>query len=140
MGEGDQRSFITSEMACKQQFKTEGVDVIHTSTFGNPVHRQNIFKPQRFPSMLLKRKITYPVAQCRLAHTVTRLRLKNRISSIRHYVKSVLRSCVVCRRNTGKPYSAAEEPPLSPSITVRDDSSFTVSGPNSTCYDRGSDI
>ena len=62
-----------------------------------------------------------------IAQTVTHLRQKFWIPSIRQRVKTVLRKCVMCRKVTGKPYSAPDPPPL-PATRVSDEPPFSVTG------------
>jgi hypothetical protein len=59
--------------------------------------------------------------------TCTHLRQHYWIQAIRQYVKTILRSCVVCRKVTGKAYRAPDPPPL-PAIRVSDKPPFTITG------------
>ncbi|XP_053390070.1 uncharacterized protein LOC128552995 [Mercenaria mercenaria] len=59
--------------------------------------------------------------------TVTQLRQKYWIPAIRQCAKSVLRKCVICRRVTGRPYTAPDTPPL-PKIRVKESPPFSVTG------------
>ena len=70
--------------------------------------------------------------------TVTALRQKFWVPSARQYVKSVLRTCVTCRRVCGKPYSIPDPPPL-PKSRTQQASPFTVTGVDftGTLYIRG---
>ncbi|XP_053402669.1 uncharacterized protein LOC128557991 [Mercenaria mercenaria] len=57
--------------------------------------------------------------------TVTQLRQKYWIPAIRQCAKSVLRKCVICRRVTGRPYTAPDTLPL-PKIRVKESPPFSV--------------
>ncbi|XP_060594566.1 uncharacterized protein LOC132748914 [Ruditapes philippinarum] len=61
------------------------------------------------------------------ASTVTFLRQKYWIPSIRQRVRKIVRSCVTCRKVTGKAYSIPDAPPL-PSNRLKQAPSFTVTG------------
>ena len=59
--------------------------------------------------------------------TVTALREKFWIISARRYVRSVIRTCVTCRKVCGKPYSKPDPPPL-PKSRAQLAPPFTVTG------------
>ena len=59
--------------------------------------------------------------------TLTALRQTYWIPSARQYIKSVLRTCVVCRRVSGKPYPTPDTAPL-PYIRTQDVYPFTYTG------------
>ena len=62
-----------------------------------------------------------------LSSTITLLRQNFWIPKMRQTVKNVLRKCVICRKLTGKPYAAAQTPPL-PKDRLREEPPFTVTG------------
>ncbi|XP_033745623.1 uncharacterized protein LOC117331137 [Pecten maximus] len=64
---------------------------------------------------------------CGLGSTITLLRQRFWIPAIRQLVNSVLRKCVICRKVSGKPYTAPDPPPL-PKDRVTMDRPFTVTG------------
>jgi len=59
--------------------------------------------------------------------TVTAIRQSFWIPKLRQCVRSLLRSCTVCKRHCGKPYALPDSPPL-PEIRVHDVAPFTVTG------------
>lgn len=59
--------------------------------------------------------------------TLTALRQTYWIPAARQYIKSVLRTCVVCRRISGKPYPTPDTAPL-PHIRTQDVYPFTYTG------------
>jgi len=59
--------------------------------------------------------------------TVAALRQSYWIPAARQYVKSLLRQCVVCRKYSGKPYTAPDPAPL-PKVRVQDVRPFSITG------------
>ena len=59
--------------------------------------------------------------------TLTALRQTYWIPAARHYIKSILRHCVICNRVLGKPYSSPDPPPL-PYLWTQDVHPFTFTG------------
>ena len=71
--------------------------------------------------------------------TLTTLRQMYLIPAARQYIKSLLRTCVVCRRVPGKPYPTPNTAPL-PYIRTQDVYQFTYTGVDFTgalCVQRG---
>ncbi|XP_045025108.1 uncharacterized protein LOC123469827 [Daphnia magna] len=64
---------------------------------------------------------------CGIDATCSSLRQRYWIPSIKQRVRSILRSCVTCRRVSGKPYRAPDHAPL-PAFRVSDAPPFTVVG------------
>lgn len=64
---------------------------------------------------------------CGVDATCSSLRQRYWIPSIKQRVRSILRSCVICRRVSGKPYRAPDHAPL-PAFRVSDAPPFTVVG------------
>ncbi|XP_060588234.1 uncharacterized protein LOC132743696 [Ruditapes philippinarum] len=88
---------------------------------GGRIHNAQLPETTRFPFLMSpKSHVTrliiedahYNQLHAGVAHTVTHLRQKYWIPSIRQHVKSVLRRCVICRKVTGRPYTAPDPPPL----------------------------
>ena len=103
---------------------------------GGRIHNAPLSESTRFPFLLpSKHPLTALIilaTHAAILHggvnsTVTALRQKFWIPSARQYVKSILRSCVTCRRVCGKPYSTPDPPPL-PKIRTQQASPFTVTG------------
>ncbi|XP_052268234.1 uncharacterized protein LOC127869617 [Dreissena polymorpha] len=59
--------------------------------------------------------------------TITQIRQKYWIPSIRQCVRSLLRTCIQCTRVTGRPYAAPDPPPL-PKVRVSEAPPFSVTG------------
>ncbi|XP_052249823.1 uncharacterized protein LOC127857468 [Dreissena polymorpha] len=57
--------------------------------------------------------------------TITQIRQKYWIPSIRQCVRSLLRTCIQCTRVTGRPYAAPDPPPL-PKVRVSEAPPFSV--------------
>ena len=84
---------------------------------GGRIHNAPVSEEAKFP-YLLPPKIPYTRllvedAHERLLHsgvcaTITYLRQKYWIPTVRQYVQTILRKCVVCRKVNGKPYSAPD--------------------------------
>ena len=72
--------------------------------------------------------------------TVTALRQSYWITTARQYVKSLLRRCVICRKHSGKSYTAPDPAPL-PKVRMQDTRPFSVTGVDFTgalyVYHRG---
>ena len=103
---------------------------------GGKIHNAPVAELAKFPYLLPgKHHLTRLIIQDaheRLLHagvsaTVTHLRQKYWIVSIRQNTKTVLRKCVTCRKVTGKPYSVPDPPPL-PTYRLQDSEPFTVTG------------
>ena len=103
---------------------------------GRRIHNACIDDEAKFPCLLPKKHpitslIVYHVHNCYLHlgvnATVTAMRQKYWLSSIRQVVKSLLRKCVRCRRVAGKAYSQPDPPPL-PSVRVKDARPFEITG------------
>ena len=103
---------------------------------GGRIHNACIDDEAKFPCLLPKK---HPITSLIVYHvhnsylhsgvnaTVTALRQKYWLPSIRQVVKSLLRKCVRCRRVAGKPYSQPDPPPL-PSVRVKDARPFEITG------------
>ncbi|XP_033728065.1 uncharacterized protein LOC117317061 [Pecten maximus] len=61
---------------------------------------------------LLVRNLHLQNHHCGVGSTITLLRQRFWIPAIRQLVNSVLRKCVICRKVSGKPYTAPDPPPL----------------------------
>ncbi|XP_060559098.1 uncharacterized protein LOC132719352 [Ruditapes philippinarum] len=103
---------------------------------GGRIHNAQLPETTRFPFLMSpKSHVTrliiedahYNQLHAGVAHTVTHLRQKYWIPSIRQHVKSVLRRCVICRKVTGRPYTAPDPPPL-PVSRVIVEPPFSVTG------------
>ena len=103
---------------------------------GGRIHNAPVSKTTKFPYLLPSRHtlttlivLAAHVTQLHsgVNHTVTALRQKFWITSARRYVRSVLRSCVTCKRVCGKPYSTPDPPPL-PKLRTQLAPPFTVTG------------
>jgi hypothetical protein len=103
---------------------------------GGRIHNADLPEETRFPYLLpAKNYLTTLIindVHCRQLHTgisqtVTSIRQKFWIPSIRQRVRCVLRRCIVCRKVTGKSYSAPTPPPL-PVDRVSGQPPFAVTG------------
>lgn len=103
---------------------------------GGRIHNAPLSQDTKFPILLPKKHpITRHIviqAHERQLHaginaTITELRQRYWIPSIRQYVRSILRKCVTCRKVNGRPYVSPDPPPL-PSNRVADTPPFTVTG------------
>ena len=103
---------------------------------GGRIHNAMIDKETKFPCLLPKKNplTAFIVHYVHKAHhhagvnaTVTAIRQKYWIPSAKRIVKSLLRSCVTCRRIVGRAYSRPDPPPL-PSVRTRDARPFEVTG------------
>ena len=100
------------------------------------IHNAPVSEDAKFP-YLLPPKIPYTGllvedAHKRLLHfgvyaTTTYLRQKYWITTVRRFVQTIPRKCVVCRKVNGKPYSAPDPPPL-PKARVKNSPPFTITG------------
>ena len=59
--------------------------------------------------------------------TLTAIRQTFWIPKARQHIKSLLHTCTICKRHSGKPYSVPDPPPL-PEMVMRDVVLFTVMG------------
>ena len=114
---------------------------------GGRIHNAPLSESVKFPLLLpSKHSLTALIvlaAHATVLHggvntTVTAIRQKFWIPSARQYVKSILRTCVTCRRVCGKPYSIPDPPPL-PKVRTQQAPPFTVTGVDFTgaLYVRG---
>jgi len=83
------------------------------------------------PRHLLSKLVIVDI-HVRLCHSVTTATLTALwqsywISAARQYIKTILHHCTVCRKVTGKPYSAPDPPPL-PELRTQDVHPFTFTG------------
>ncbi|XP_053385696.1 uncharacterized protein LOC128550514 [Mercenaria mercenaria] len=90
----------------------------------------------RFPYLIpSRRKLTELIVtdahetqlRAGLESTVTYLRQRFRIPSIRQRVRTIIRTCVTCRKVTAKPYRVPDPPPL-PSDRLKHAPPFSVTG------------
>ncbi|XP_060559755.1 uncharacterized protein LOC132719842 [Ruditapes philippinarum] len=100
------------------------------------IHNAPLDELTKFPYLLPAKhpftKLVVNDAHSRLLHagassTITFLRQKYWIPSIRQTVKNILRKCTCCVKVIGKPYSAPDPPPL-PKCRVSDVKPFTYTG------------
>ena len=101
---------------------------------GGRIHNARIDDKAKFPCLLPKK---HPITSLIVYHahnsylhsgvnaTVTALRQKHWLSSIRQVVKSLLRKCIRCHRVAEKSYSQPDPPPL-PSVRVKEARPFEV--------------
>ena len=103
---------------------------------GGRIHNAKVSESVRFPYLLprqhpLTRLIVKDAHENQLhaglGGTVTHIRQKYWIPTIRQCVRSILRKCVICTRIQGKPYKAPDPPPL-PKVRVEESPPFTVTG------------
>ena len=87
---------------------------------------------------------THQLYHSGVGSTVTALRQSYWIPTARQYVKSLLRRCVVCRKHSGKSYTApdpAPNPAPLPKVRMQDTCPFSVTGVDFTgalyVYHRG---
>ena len=94
--------------------------------YGGRIHNAPVNNTTKFPYLLPSRHalttLIILAAHTTQLHggvnrTVTALRQKFWITSARRYIRSVLRTCVTCRKVCGKPYSIPDPPPLPKSRT-----------------------
>ena len=114
---------------------------------GGRIHNAPLSETAKFPLLLpSKHPLTALIVLATHAtvlhggvnSTVTALRQKFWIISARQYVKSIIRTCVTCRRVCGKPYSIPDPPPL-PKVRTQQAPPFTITGVDFTgaLYVRG---
>jgi len=115
---------------------------------GGRIHNAPTSQASKFPYLLPPNhqvtKLVALAAHKRLHHggvsiTVTALRQMYWIPAIRQYVRRLLRHCLPCRKQMGKPYVAPESPPL-PKVRVTESPPFTITGVDFTgaLYVKGS--
>lgn len=103
---------------------------------GGRLHNAPIQDSAKFPILLpAKHQLTNFIIQD--AHklqlhsgtnaTITHVRQKFWIPTIRQVCNSLLRKCVTCKKITGRPYKIPDPPPL-PEMRLRDSPPFTVTG------------
>ena len=116
---------------------------------GGRIHNAPLTQLAKFPYLLPSKHpfttlIVY-AAHVKLCHsgvgsTVTALRQSYWIPTARQYVKSLLRRCVICRKHSGKSYTAPDPAPL-PKVRMQDTRPFSVTGVDFTgalyVYHRG---
>ena len=107
---------------------------------GGRIHNAPVAELAKFPYLLPgKHHLTRLIIQdtherplyAGISATVTQLRQKYWIVSIRQNTKIVLRKCVTCRKVIGKPHTIPDPPPL-PTYRLQDSDPFTVTGVNFT--------
>ena len=114
---------------------------------GGRIHNTPLSETAKFPLLLpSKHPLTALIVLATHAtvlhggvnSTVTALRQKFWIISARQYVKSIIRTCVTCRRVCGKPYSIPDPSPL-PKVRTQQAPPFTITGVDFTgaLYVRG---
>ena len=116
---------------------------------GGRIHNASLTQLAKFPySLPSKHPFTTLIvytAHVKLYHsgvgsTVTALHQSYWIPTVRQYVKSLLRRCVVCRKHSGRPYTAPDPAPL-PKERMQDTCPFSVTGVDFTgafyVYHRG---
>lgn len=103
---------------------------------GGRIHNAKLPEVTRFPYLLpAKHAVTRLLVleahryqlHAGVNQTVTHIRQQFWIPSIRQCVRSVLRSCVTCRKVCGKPFRAPVSPPL-PAARVNEEPPFSVTG------------
>ena len=116
---------------------------------GGRIHNAPLTQLAKFPYLLPSKHpfttlIVY-AAHVKLYHsgvgnTVTALRQSYWIPTARQYVKSLLHRCVICRKHSGKSYTAPDPAPL-PKVRMQDTRPFSVTGVDFTgalyVYHRG---
>ncbi|XP_065895951.1 uncharacterized protein [Dysidea avara] len=103
---------------------------------GGHIHNTPVNETTKFPYMLPPRhslsKLAIVDIHVRLCHsgttkTLTDLRQSYWIPAARQYIKSILHHCTVCRKVSGKPYSAPDPSPL-PKLRTQDVHPFIFTG------------
>ena len=103
---------------------------------GGRIHNAPLCQTTRFPYLLPpKHPLTAMIirnAHVRLFHAgtnsiVTAIQQTFWIPKVRQRVRSLLRSCTICKRHGGRPYPLPDSPPL-PEMRMRDVAPFTVTG------------
>ena len=103
---------------------------------GGRIHNAPLTQLAKFPYLLPPKHpftaLVVHATHVKLYHsgigsTVTALRQSYWIPSARQYVKSLLRRCVVCKKHSGKPYTAPDPAPL-PKMRMQDARPFSVTG------------
>ena len=103
---------------------------------GGRIHNAPLEYDVKFPYLLPKKHvltklIVFDVHKNQLHSgvnsTITQIRQKYWIPSIRQCVRSLLRTCIQCTRVTGRPYAAPDPPPL-PKVRVSEAPPFSVTG------------
>ena len=103
---------------------------------GGHIHNAPVSETTKFPYLLPSRHQFFHLIildiHVTLHHTgtgatLTALRQTYWIPAARHYIKSILRHCVICNRVLGKPYSAPDRPTL-PYLRTQDVHPFTYTG------------
>jgi hypothetical protein len=100
---------------------------------GGRIHNAPVDEETKFPYLMPDdhyfTRMLIQLTHESLLHTgvgsvVTQLQQQYWIPSIRRCVQSVLRKCVMCRRVSGRPYTAPDAPPL-PKDRVNDTKPFS---------------
>ena len=119
---------------------------------GGRIHNAPLTQVAKFPYLLPPKHpftaLVVYAAHGKLYHlgvgtTVTALRQSYWIPRARQYVRSLLRRCVICRKHSGKPYTAPGPAPL-PKARLQNVPPFSVTGVDFTgalyVYNRGEEI
>ena len=119
---------------------------------GGRIHNAPLTQLAKFPYLLPPKHpftaLVVYAAHVKLYHsgvgtTVTALRQSYWIPRARQYVRSLLRRCVICRKHSGKPYTAPDPAPL-PKARLQNVQPFSVTGVDFTgalyVYNRGEEI
>ena len=103
---------------------------------GGRIHNAPLYQTTRFPHLLPPKHPLTAMIICnshvRLFHAgtnsiVTAIQQTFWIPKVRQHVRSLLRSCTICKRHGGRPYPLPDSP-LLPEMRMRDVAPFTVTG------------
>ena len=119
---------------------------------GGRIHNAPLTQLAKFPYLLPPKHpftalVVYAVYRkfyhSGIGSTVTALRQSYWIPTARQYVKLLLRHCIVCKRYSGKPYTAPDPAPM-PKVRVQEVHPFSVTGVDFTgalyVHHRGEEI